>query len=315
MTGCAGFLGSHLAERLLADGYEVVGLDCFNDYYPRTIKELNVARLRDEARFTLHELDLSRDRLDGVLEGVHEVYHLAAQAGVRGSFGDSFKHYARNNIEATQRLLEQAGRSPVSAFVFASSSSVYGNAAAYPTPEATPRRPISPYGMTKVATEEIAAVYHRVHGVPTVGLRYFTTYGPRQRPDMAFNRFIRSALVGEPIVIFGDGRQGRDFTYVADVIDGTRAAAAHGLPGTVYNLGAGAPVELRVVIDVLEELLGQRLIVEHRPRAAGDVDRTCADSSRARRELNVVPTTSLATGLAAEVEWMLAARETAAMRG
>src|SRR3954447_11776934 len=164
VTGCAGFIGSHLSERLVAEGYEVVGVDCFTDYYAREIKESNLARLMDEPRFTLHELDLSSDQIDGLLEGVQEVYHLAAQAGVRGSFGDTFEVYVRNNIQATQRLLEQATRNPVEAFVYASSSSVYGNAAAYPTPEDTPRQPVSPYGMTKVATEEIAAVYHRNHG-------------------------------------------------------------------------------------------------------------------------------------------------------
>jgi UDP-glucose 4-epimerase len=305
VTGCAGFLGSHLSERLLNDGYEVVGVDCFTDYYAREIKESNLARLRDEPNFTLHELDLSVDALDGLLEGVHEVYHLAAQAGVRGSFGDSFELYVRNNIQSTQRLLEQAVRNPVDAFVYASSSSVYGNAATYPTSEDTPRMPVSPYGMTKVSTEEIAGVYHRNHGVPTVGMRYFTAYGPRQRPDMAFNRFIRKALAGEPIVILGDGRQVRDFTYVDDVINGTRAAASRGHAGSVYNIGGGTPVELRTVVDMLEQVLERKVLVEHRPAARGDVDKTCADGSRAERELGVVPAVPLATGLAAEVEWML----------
>jgi UDP-glucose 4-epimerase len=312
VTGCAGFIGSHLSERLLADGYEVVGIDCFTDYYAREIKESNLARLRHEAAFSLLELDLSRDQLDGVLEGVDEVYHLAAQAGVRGSFGDSFELYTRNNIQATQRLLEQAIRNPVEAFVYASSSSVYGNAATYPTSEETPRQPVSPYGMTKVATEDIAGVYHRNHGVPTVGMRYFTAYGPRQRPDMAFNRFIRKALAGEPIVILGDGRQVRDFTYVSDVVEGTRAAAERGRPGSVYNIGGGTPVELCQVVEMLEQVLERRVLVEHRPAARGDVDKTCADASRAERELGVVPTTPLATGLATEVEWMLERERSAA---
>jgi nucleoside-diphosphate-sugar epimerase len=294
VTGCAGFIGSHLSEQLVADGYEVVGVDCFTDYYAREIKESNVARLMDEPRFTLLELDLSRDQVDGLL------------AGVRGSFGDSFELYVRNNIHATQRLLEQATRNPVEAFVYASSSSVYGNAATFPTSEASPRQPVSPYGMTKVATEDIAAVYSRNHGVPTVGLRYFTAYGPRQRPDMAFNRFIRRAIAGEPIVILGDGLQVRDFTYVGDVVAGTRAAAARGVGGSVYNIGGGAPVQLRQVVDMLEQVLEKRVLVEHRPAARGDVDKTCADASLAERELGTVPVTPLATGLAAEIEWMLA---------
>src|SRR5215213_6253416 len=305
VTGCAGFIGSHLSEKLVSDGYEVVGVDCFTDYYAREIKEANLARLREEPRFALLELDLSYDGLDGLLEGVHEVYHLAAQAGVRGSFGDTFELYVRNNIQATQRLLEQATRNPVEAFVYASSSSVYGNAASYPTSEETPRQPVSPYGMTKVATEDIAGVYHRNHGVRTIGMRYFTAYGPRQRPDMAFNRFIRKAIDGEPIAILGDGRQVRDFTYVEDVVAGTRAAAARGHGGSVYNIGGGTEIELNQVVDMLEQVLERNVLVEHRPAARGDVDKTCADGTRAAKELGVVPTVPLATGLAAEVEWML----------
>jgi nucleoside-diphosphate-sugar epimerase len=305
VTGCAGFLGSHLSERLLADGYEVVGVDCFTDFYDRATKESNVARLRDEPRFSLLETDLSSDPIDGLLEGIDEVYHLAAQAGVRGSFGDSFAVYLRNNVQATQRLLEQAARNPVSTFVYASSSSVYGDAAVYPTAEDAPRLPLSPYGMTKVATEEIAGVYHRNHGVRTIGMRYFTAYGPRQRPDMAFNRFIRKALAGEPVVVLGDGLQVRDFTYVDDLIAATRAAAERGISGSVYNVGGGQPVELRSVIEMIEQVLERPIMVEHRPAARGDVGRTGADCSRAARELGVTPTVSLAEGLAAEVQWVL----------
>jgi len=305
VTGCAGFLGSHLSERLLADGYEVVGIDCFTDYYAREIKESNVARLREEPRFTLLEMDLSSAPVEGLLEGIDEVYHLAAQAGVRGSFGDSFELYVRNNVQATQRLLEQAARNPVEAFVYASSSSIYGNAAVSPTPEDAPRQPISPYGMTKVATEDIAGVYHRNHGVPTVGLRYFTAYGPRQRPDMAFNRFIRNALAGKPIAILGDGMQVRDFTYVEDVVDGTRAASARGRAGAVYNIGGGQPVTLMSAIEMLGQLLERRIVVEHRPAARGDVRNTGADSRLAGSELGVTPSVALVEGLAAEVEWML----------
>ena len=311
VTGCAGFLGSHLSERLLADGYEVVGVDCFTDYYAREIKESNIAQLRDESRFTLLERDLSSDSVDGLLEGIDEVYHLAAQAGVRGSFGDSFELYLRYNVQATQRLLEQAARNPVESFVYASSSSVYGNAVTSPTREDAPREPISPYGMTKVATEDIAAVYNRNHGVPTVGLRYFTAYGPRQRPDMAFNRFIRSALDGKPIAILGDGMQIRDFTYVDDVIDGTRAASEHGKAGSVYNVGGGQPVTLMGAIGILEQLLERRIVIEHRPAARGDVRRTGADGTLAEDELGITPSVTLAEGLAAEVEWMLASRELA----
>src|SRR5947209_7914815 len=190
VTGAAGFLGSHLCEHLVADGHDVVGVDCFTDYYAREIKEANLERLLGGERFSLREIDLSRAPLDPILEGVEVVYHLAAQAGVRGSFGDSFETYVRNNIQATQRLLEAASRRALDAFVYASSSSVYGNAVDYPTREDAPLRPMSPYGVTKQATESIAGVYHRNHGVPVVGMRYFTAYGPRQRPAMAFPRFL-----------------------------------------------------------------------------------------------------------------------------
>ncbi|HST88737.1 MAG TPA: NAD-dependent epimerase/dehydratase family protein, partial [Ktedonobacterales bacterium] len=297
---------SHLSERLLSDGYEVVGIDCFTDYYAREIKESNVARLREEPRFTLLEMDLSSAPVEGLLEGIDEVYHLAAQAGVRGSFGDSFELYVRNNVQATQRLLEQAARTPVEAFVYASSSSVYGNAAVSPTPEDAPRQPISPYGMTKVATEEIAAVYHRNHGVPAVGLRYFTAYGPRQRPDMAFNRFIRSALAGKPIAILGDGMQVRDFTYVDDVVEGTRAASARGKAGSVYNIGGAEEVSANQVIALLQDIIGKEAIVQHGPARLGEQSRALADMRLAREQLGFVPATSLRQGLEAQVAWQRA---------
>lgn len=305
VTGCAGFIGSHLSERLLADGHEVVGVDCFTDYYARAIKQSNLERLAADPRFKLHEIDLSSAPLDGLLEGIDVVYHLAAQAGVRGSFGDGFEHYVRNNIQATQRLLEQAVADPVEAFVYASSSSVYGEAKTYPTAEDHPRAPISPYGMTKVATEDLAAVYHRNSGVPVVGLRYFTAYGPRQRPDMAFHRFMRKALAAEPITILGDGRQLRDFTYVGDLVEATVAASTRGLPGTVYNIGGGTPVELLKVLDVLEQLLERRIATQFLPAAAGDPRHTCAESARAATHLGVVPLTPLNEGLAAQFEWMV----------
>lgn len=304
VTGCAGFIGSHLSERLVERGDEVVGIDCFSDFYPRHLKEANLGRVRERDRFTLIELDLAGDSLEGLLEGIDDVYHLAAQAGVRGSFGDSFALYSRNNIDATQRLLEQAVTSPVDAFVYASSSSVYGNADTYPTREGNPRRPISPYGMTKVATEELAAVYHRIAGIPTVGLRYFTAYGPRQRPDMAFTRFIRQALAGERLTLLGDGRQMRDFTYIDDVIEATLAAAARGRRDSVYNIGGGSPVELLSVIELLERIISSQVEVDFRPRATGDPLRTCADGSRAEAELGVKFATPLEVGLAAQVEWL-----------
>jgi UDP-glucuronate 4-epimerase len=303
VTGAAGFIGSHLCERLVASGNEVVGVDCFTDFYSRDDKERNLAELREYAAFSLRELDLSSDYLDGLLDGVDTVFHLAAQPGVRTSFGDSLNTYLRRNVLATQRLLEAATGAPVKSFVYASSSSVYGNPARYPTTEHTPRRPVSPYGVTKVATEELAGVYHRSLAVPTVGLRYFTAYGPRQRPDMAFRRFLTRGLAGQPIAVMGDGRQVRDFTYVGDVVGGTIAAAIHGRAGSVYNIGGGQPVELREAVELIEQLVGRRLEIQRRPAQVGDVRITGCDGALARDELGYAPCTSLRDGLVAQFDW------------
>lgn len=306
VTGCAGFLGSALAEKLIDDGCDVLGIDCFTPYYPRAAKESNLERLREEPRFGLLELDLSRASLDGVLEDVDVVFHLAAQAGVRGSFGEAFATYLRNNVFATQRLLEAAADSTIASFVYASSSSVYGNAVRYPTTELSARRPVSPYGMTKLATEELALVYLRCFGVPVVGLRYFTAYGPRQRPDMAFAKFFGCALAGRPLPIHGDGRQVRDFTFVDDVVAGTIAAARLGHPGAVYNIGGGSPVELTTAIRMIAELSGRQLELDRGAAGVGDARRTGCDGRRARDELGFVPSTELRDGLAAQLEWILA---------
>jgi UDP-glucuronate 4-epimerase len=305
VTGCAGFLGSHLSERLVQDGVEVVGVDGFTDYYPRLQKERNLERLRDRRGFTLWELDLGNDVVDGLLDGVGTVFHLAAQPGVRGSFGASFSRYLHDNVLATQRLLEASVAAGVEVFVYASSSSVYGNSLAYPTSEDAERAPISPYGMTKLATEEIARVYGRLDGLRTVGLRYFTAYGPRQRPDMAFTRFMSRALAGEPVKVLGDGSQVRDFTFVDDVVDGTIAAADRGAPGTVYNIGGGTQVRLLDALRKIEELLDRPIEIEHLPDARGDVLRTCSDPQRAARDLGFTPRVSLDEGLVHQVEWAL----------
>jgi UDP-glucuronate 4-epimerase len=306
VTGCAGFIGSHLCERLVADGREVVGVDCFTNYYARERKERNLAQLREAPSFTLIEADLANSPLDGLLEGVDTVFHLAAQAGVRGSFGESFRDYVTANVLATQRLLEEAARTSVGAFVYASSSSVYGDAPAYPTTEETERRPVSPYGMTKVATEELAGVYNRCFGVPVIGLRYFTAYGPRQRPDMAFSRFLNCALGRTPLPVNGDGRQIRDFTFVDDVLDGTLAAARLGRAGAVYNVGGGRPVPVIDAIRLIGELVGRPIEVAHVPAPLGDPRRTGCDPSLAMAELGFVPRTPLPDGLAAQLDWMLA---------
>lgn len=304
VTGCAGFLGSHLSEQLVEQGHTVLGVDCFAPYYSRETKERNLERVRDDPRFALVELDLATDVLEGVMEGVDTVFHLAAQAGVLGSFGASFETYARNNVLATQRLLEAAANASPVTFVYASSSSVYGNASIYPTSELSSRKPLSPYGLTKVATEELAAVYLRCFGVPVIGLRYFTAYGPRQRPDMAFSRFFRYALSGRALPINGEGRQVRDFTFVDDVVAGTLAAAELGRPGRVYNIGGGSPVELLDAIAWIGELTGRDIELDRRPAPVGEAQRTGCDGALARRELGFVPRTGLLDGLAAQFEWI-----------
>jgi len=303
VTGAAGFIGSHLCEQLIAAGHEVVGVDCFTDFYSRDLKEDNLRGLRDEPDFTLLELDLSSDNLAGLTEGIDGVFHLAAQAGVRGSFGKGFEPYLSNNVRATQRLLEAAVEHPPVSFTYASSSSVYGNAAQYPTDEQTPRQPVSPYGVTKASTEDLAAVYHRCFGLPAVGLRYFTAYGPRQRPDMAFNRFLSRALNDEPIPIYGDGRQIREFSFVDDIVRGTISAARYGRPGAVYNIGGGQPVALIDAIRMIEELIGRPLALDWCDTLIGEARQTGCDGSLARRDLGFAAQTGLREGLARQLEW------------
>ncbi|MHB8658647.1 MAG: NAD-dependent epimerase/dehydratase family protein [Solirubrobacteraceae bacterium] len=302
VTGCAGFIGSRLVERLLYDGTSVLGVDSFTDYYAKETKKANLRRFREHPGFEFRRLDLSRDPLDGLLSDVDVVYHLAGQPGVRSSFGSGFAKYVRHNIEATQRLLEAAISQPLEALVFASSSSVYGEEAPFPTPEDAPTRPKSPYGMTKVAVEDLAGVYLRNHGVPVIGLRYFTVYGPGQRPDMSFSRFIGQLLAGHQLTVYGDGQQTREFTYVDDVVRATITAASLGRPGSAYNIGGGTQVELRTAYELLAEILDRPVSVLTLPAAPGDVRRTGADASRAREELGFEPRISLEDGLRAQVK-------------
>jgi UDP-glucuronate 4-epimerase len=302
VTGCAGFIGSRLVERLLYDGTSVVGVDSFTDYYSRDMKKANLRRFREHPGFTFRRLDLSREPLDGLLADVDVVYHLAGQPGVRASFGLGFSKYLRHNIEATQRLLEAAIGQPLEAFVYASSSSVYGDLDHFPTAEDALREPRSPYGMTKLAVEELAAVYLRNHGVPAVGLRYFTVYGPGQRPDMAFARFIGQLLSGQQLTVYGDGNQIRDFTYVDDAVRGTIAAAARGTPGAVYNIGGGHPVSLHDAYELLGKILQREVKVRSLPDVPGDVRRTGADGARAREQLGFEPQINFEDGLRSQVK-------------
>lgn len=312
VTGCAGFIGSTLTDRLLATGWEVVGVDSFEDYYARDLKEANLSAARNDPAFRLIEADLvtlaagdGAGSLRELVGSVDHIYHLAAQAGVRGSWGRTFETYVRNNVLATQLLLECAKDSGVGSFVCASSSSVYGDAAALPMVETAECRPFSPYGVTKLASEHLARLYARNFGLPTVSLRFFTVYGPRQRPDMAFNKFIRSALEGREIEMFGDGSQTRDFTFISDIVDGIVAAPA-APAGSVLNLGGGSRVSLADAIDTLGSVMGREIRVHRAGLQAGDVTDTWASVDRARATIGFAPKVALAEGLAAEYEWLSA---------
>ena len=309
VTGCAGFIGSQLTEALLADGWDVAGVDCFTDNYAAADKRANLERARQHDRFRLIRADLADAALEPLLAGRDVVFHLAAEPGVRSSWGTRFDRYVRNNVAATQRLLEAAAAEPGRRIVYASSSSVYGDAARMPTREDATPQPLSPYGVTKLAAEQLCRLYHAEHGVDAVALRFFSVYGPRQRPDMAFRRFCGAAIAGRPIELFGDGRQTRDFTFVADVVAATRAAgAAAGVGGRVYNVGGGSRISLNGALERLAAIAGRPLDVRRRGREDGDVRHTGADIARARADLRFEPATGLEQGLAAEFEWVLAQR-------
>jgi nucleoside-diphosphate-sugar epimerase len=289
VTGAAGFIGSHLVEALQAGGHEVVAVDCFTDYYDPALKEENAAA------FEVARLDLAEDVL--ALDGFDGVFHLAGQPGVRASFGD-FDLYVRRNVLATQRVFESAARAGARV-VFASSSSVYGDAERYPTPEDTEPKPISPYGITKLACEHLAYAYK----LDAVLLRYFTVYGPRQRPDMAFARVVDALARGAAFELYGDGSQSRSFTYVADAVAATIAAMERAPARALYNVGGGTEATMRDAIAALERVSGRALEVVESPAAAGDVRRTAADTSSIERDLGWRATTGLEDGLRAQWEW------------
>ena len=301
VTGGAGFVGSHLCEKLLDDGVEVLALDSFTDYYDRARKEQNLAGLRGRPGFTLVEGDLAEMALDPVLDGVDRVFHLAGQPGVRASWGPDFPDYVRHNVIATQRLLEACKGRPLGKLVYASSSSVYGDAESYPTAETLRPQPVSPYGVTKLAAEHLCEVYRKSFDVPAASLRLFTVYGPRQRPDMAFSRVVRAALSGEEFEVYGDGEQTRDFTFVGDVVTAMRDVSLSGWCG-VANIGGGSRTSLNGVLEIVRDLCGE-LRLTRRPQATGDVRHTAADISVARAGFGYRPSTTLAQGLAAMVAW------------
>lgn len=304
VTGAAGFIGSHLTGALLDRGAEVVGLDCFTDYYARSIKDANVDVNRGRAGFRFVEGRL-QDALGGdLLDGVTHVFHLAAQAGVRKSWGRDFRTYTENNVEATQRLLEACVGRPIDRIVYASSSSLYGDNVTIPMREDALPQPVSPYGVTKLAAEQLCYLYWANHRVPTTSVRYFTVYGPRQRPDMAFHKFIRAAMHGEPITLYGDGEQTRDFTFVSDAVAATLAAAERGVPGRAYNIGGGSRVSVNHVLRLIEPIVGRPVTVRREPAQKGDMRDTYADTSLARTDLGFVPRVTLEEGLEAEYRWL-----------
>jgi UDP-glucose 4-epimerase len=305
VTGTAGFIGSTLAEQLVANGADVVGLDCFADYYPRPIKERNIAGLLKGPRFTFVESTIQEADLTSILSDRTHVFHLAAQAGVRKSWGRDFAIYTVNNIEATQVLLEAvAGAPAIERLVYASSSSVYGDNVAMPMKEDALPQPVSPYGVSKLAAEQLCYLYYVNHRVPTVALRYFTVYGPRQRPDMGFHKFLRAVIRQEPISLYGDGEQTRDFTFVHDAVGATIAAATKGVPGRVYNIGGGSRVSMNQVLEIMTRVTGRQLIVQRDEAQKGDMRHTYADTSLARRDLGFAPRVGLEEGLAAEFTWL-----------
>ncbi|OKH11717.1 UDP-glucose 4-epimerase [Fischerella major NIES-592] len=306
VTGAAGFIGSHLVEALLKRGEEVIGIDEFNDYYDPTIKRKNIAHLQNHPRFTLVEGNIQFLDWKTLLKNVDVIYHQAAQAGVRASWGEGFRAYTERNINSTQVLLEAAKDTPsLKRLVFASTSSVYGDAETLPTHEEICPKPVSPYGITKLAAERLCGLYHKNFGVPFVSLRYFTVYGPRQRPDMAFHKFFKAVLTDEAIPIYGDGQQTRDFTFVSDAVAANLAAATVlEAVGEIFNIGGGSRVVLAEVLQTMEEIVGHPIKKNHVEKAMGDARHTAADVSKAQKVLGYQPQVSLYDGLKQEWQWI-----------
>jgi nucleoside-diphosphate-sugar epimerase len=306
VTGVAGFIGSHIAETLLLQGEKVIGIDQFNDYYDLSLKRKNAIDLEKYANFQLIEADIQAIDWQPILKDISVIYHQAAQAGVRASWGASFSQYTERNINATQILLEAAKEvSSLQRFVYASTSSVYGDAETMPTPETVCPEPVSPYGITKLAAERLCYLYHQNFGVPTVSLRYFSVFGPRQRPDMAFHKFFKAALAKQPINIYGDGQQTRDFTFVSDVVAANLSAAvAPDAVGEVFNVGGGSRIVLTDILDCVDRVIGDPIQRNYIEKAIGDARHTSADVTKARKILNYSPKVSMLEGLTKEWEWI-----------
>lgn len=302
VTGVAGFVGSTLAERLRSLGHEVRGIDCFTDYYDRSLKEANLANLRGKPGFELVTEDLASTDVPRLLDGVEYVFHQAAQAGVRASWGTTFESYTRCNVNATQRLLEGVKTSKVKRLVYASSSSVYGDTLDLPMRESSRPRPFSPYGVTKLAAEHLVELYRQNFGVSAVSLRYFTVYGPRQRPDMGFNKFISRLVRGEKLPLYGDGKQTRDFTFIDDIVEANLLSLKDGVDG-VYNIGGGSRVTLSEVLATLGKIAGREIEVDRLGDQPGDVQHTEADTTLAREKLGYAPKVALEDGLRRQYAW------------
>jgi len=304
VTGAAGFIGSHLCEYLIEKGFQVVGIDNFMDYYPRSIKEANIADLRRDKNFKFVEANLLEVDLVKLMDGIDVVFHQSAQAGVRASWGKTFKIYCDNNILATQMLLEACRESPVKKFVYASSSSVYGDTKDLPMRESSLPCPVSPYGVSKLAAEHLCFLYYKNFGIPTISLRYFTVYGARQRPDMAFHRFLRWALENQTLKVYGDGEQSRDFTHVDDIVEANWLAFEKALPGEVFNIGGGSRITLNGVIEIIMEITGRELEVDYEGKQKGDVRHTMADMAKAKEKLGYKPKVLIQDGLKTEYDWI-----------
>lgn len=304
VTGVAGFIGSHLAEKLVKDGYEVRGVDSFLDYYPRPVKEHNLAGLLGNKSFELIESDLLDTDLHKLLDGVEAVFHQAAIAGVRSSWGMRFDEYVRNNILGTQLLLEASKEMRLKKFIYASSSSVYGDSDELPIKETSPVRPVSPYGVTKLSGEQLAYLYYKGYGVPVVSLRYFTVYGPRQRPDMAFHKFLKAVILGGEIEVYGTGEQTRDFTFISDAVDANIAAFSGGVNGESYNVGGGSRIKLIDCIRIIEEISGKKAKLSFGESQRGDARHTYADVSKAERDFRFSPAVGIREGLTEHYNWL-----------
>ncbi len=305
VTGAAGFIGSHLCDRLLAAGHEVVGIDGYVPFYPREMKERNLAGARTHSNFTLHETLIEKATdLESILKGASAIYHLAGQAGVRASWGDDFAGYVEHNVLGTQKLLEAAVNAKVPRLVYASSSSVYGDVNELPLREGMTLAPVSPYGVTKLAAEHLVHLYGKANPLSVTSLRFFTVYGPRQRPDMAFHRFLKAVRDSKPITLYGDGEQTRDFTFIADLVDVLECSLVQGKAGLVYNVGGGQRISVLKVLEAIASVTGREVRIDRQEGQKGDMRDTLADTAQAARDLGFIPKTPLATGLKAEWEWI-----------